>query len=51
MMVCKEKLNKNNLDGAKITDDGFPIGSFFCRTATHVMNSFINKNYVVQLNM
>ena len=31
MMVCKEKLNKNNLDGAKIVDDGFAIGDkVFC---------------------
>ena len=34
MMVCKEKLNKNNLDGAKITDDGFPIGACLTSEAT-----------------
>ena len=26
MMVAKEKLNKNNVEGARISDDGFAIG-------------------------
>ena len=27
-MVCKDKLNKNNLEGAKVADDGFAMGRF-----------------------
>lgn len=29
LMICKENLSKNNVDGARISDDGFSIGNIF----------------------